>query len=159
MSYVVGDVLSSGFASLPEEPRRKSKFDNPGLCNIPSIPLAWRDAQKLLQALEGHGMKLNDSWMGGVPDVEWWTGDMNSPMILLKNEQDEIDRAPIYNVLGKITGIEQPEKSIIVGNHRDACRTSPAYYFQFKEPGIPKTSVGSPVTLDKCFYSTYILEE
>lgn len=38
----------------------------------------------------------------------------------LKNEQDEVERAPIYNVLGKINGIEQPEKSIILGNHHDA---------------------------------------
>ena len=121
MSWVIGDVLSSGFASFPEEDKRNSKDNNPGLNNIPSIPLAWRDAQKLLQALQGHGMKLDDRWgKGGVPDVEWWTGDSSSPTVLLMNEQDEVERSPIYNVLGRITGIEQPEKSIVVGNHRDS---------------------------------------
>ena len=123
MSWVVGDVLSSGFASLPGEKRRESKENNPGLNKIPSIPLAWRDAQRLLQALRGHGIEFEDgsSWIGGVPGVnKWWTGDQHSPIVLLQNEQDEVERAPIYNVLGKITGIEQPEKSIIVGNHRDA---------------------------------------
>jgi len=125
MSWVVGDVLSPGFASLPGESKRISKDNNPGLNNIPSIPLAWRDAQKLLQAIKGHGKAMTNAeewheWTGAVPDVEWWTGDQKSPTVHLKNEQDEVERQPIYNVLGKIVGIEQPEKSIIIGNHRDA---------------------------------------
>lgn len=120
MSWVAGDVLSPGFASLPGEQRRDSKEDSKGLNKIPSIPLAWRDAQKLLQALKGHGTELDRDWQGGVPDVEWWSGDSKSPVVELVNEQEEVDRRPIYNVLGKITGLEQPEKSIIVGNHRDA---------------------------------------
>ena len=121
MSWVIGDVLSPGFASLPGERKRVSKENNPGLTNIPSIPLAWRDAQKLLQAIKGHGEKVPENWVGGVPDVdEWWTGDQNSPIVHLKNDQDEVERQPIYNVLGKIAGFEQPDKAIIVGNHRDA---------------------------------------
>lgn len=76
------------------------------------IPLSWRDAQKLLRALRGHGIKLDDHWKGVVPEVdEWWTGDANSPIVLLQNDQEEVERNPIYNVLGKITGVEQSEKS------------------------------------------------
>lgn len=121
-SWVVGDVLSPGFASLPGQSKRISKTENLGLNTVPSLPLAWRDAQKLLQGLKGHGKKLNNDngWIGGVPDVEWWTGDHRSPIVHLQNEQDEVDRQPIYNVLGKIEGVEQGDKSIIVGNHRDA---------------------------------------
>lgn len=37
MSWVAGDVLSSGFASFPQEERRDSKDENPGLVNIPSV--------------------------------------------------------------------------------------------------------------------------
>ena len=120
-NFVIGDVLSPGFASLPGERRRISKDESRGLVNIPSIPLAWRDAQKLLQALKGHGKKVEDpKAKGGVPDVEWWTGDSGSPTVHLMNDQIEKERRPIYNVLGSITGLEQPEKSIIVGNHHDA---------------------------------------
>lgn len=120
-SWIVGDVLSPGFASLPGERNRQSKENNPGLPKIPSIPLAWRDAQKLLQALKGYGKKIEDPKVkGGVPDVEWWTGDSGSPKVHLMNDQIEKEREPIYNVLGAIKGLEQPEKSIIVGNHRDA---------------------------------------
>lgn len=120
-SQIFGDVLSPGFPSLPDENRRTAVEDNPALNQIPSIPLAWRDAQKLLQALNGHGLRMDDHWgKGGVPDVEWWTGDQHSPVVQLQNDQDEVERAPIYNVLGKIIGIEQPDHSIIVGNHHDA---------------------------------------
>ena len=120
MSWVVGDVLSPGFASLPGEKHRESKDNNPGLNNIPSIPLAWRDAQKLLEVIQGKGVKLEGDWVGGVPDIEWWSGDQSSPTVHLKNEQDEVERQPMYNVLAKITGTEQPEKTVTIGNHRDA---------------------------------------
>ncbi len=119
-NWVLGDVLSSGFASLPIEPNRNSKDSNLGLINIPSIPLSWRDAQNLLQSLKGYGHKVPDGWKGGIEDFEKWTGDQNSPIVHLANQQDEVERQPIYNVIGKITGLEQPEKSVIVGNHRDA---------------------------------------
>ena len=57
-------------------------------------------------------MKLDDDWKGEVPEVaEWWTGDANSPTVLLQNDQEEVERNPIYNILGRITGIEQAEKS------------------------------------------------
>lgn len=42
-------------------------------------------------------MKLDD-WKGAVPEVdEWWTGDASSPIVLLQNDQDEVERNPIYN--------------------------------------------------------------
>lgn len=108
-SWVVGDVLSPGFASLPGEQKRISKENNPGLNNIPSIPLSWRDAQKLLQAIKGHGEEVPNEWVGDVPDVNWWTGDQSSPIVHLMNEQDEVEKQPIYNVIGKITGLEVSE--------------------------------------------------
>lgn len=37
MSWIVGDVLSKGFASLPGERRRDPKEGNSGLVNIPSV--------------------------------------------------------------------------------------------------------------------------
>ncbi|KAI9762141.1 MAG: Inositol-pentakisphosphate 2-kinase [Chaenotheca gracillima] len=119
MSWVVGDVLTPGWAST-KGAKSVSKDNNPGLVNIPSIPLPWRDAQRLLQALKGHGKKVPKDWVGGVPEVEWWSGDSKSPTVHLMNEQDEDEKRPILNVMGKIFGLEQREKMIIVGNHRDA---------------------------------------
>lgn len=122
MSWVVGDVLTPGFASLDGEKGRLRPVDSPGLVQIPSLPIAWRDAQRLLQVLKGHGAKVPSEWVGGVPEVsQWWTGDKkSSPTINLANMQDEVNKQPIYNVIGRIAGWEQPEKKIIVGNHRDS---------------------------------------
>ena len=119
MSWVLGDVLTPGWAST-HDAKRISKDHNPGLVNIPSLPLAWRDAQPLLQSLKGHGQELPDDWRGGIPDVQWWSGDHTSPVVLLQNEQDEPERQKIFNVMGVINGLESTSKSIIVGNHRDA---------------------------------------
>ncbi|KAI9929106.1 hypothetical protein ASPWEDRAFT_25049 [Aspergillus wentii DTO 134E9] len=121
MSWVAGDVLSPGFASTPGEKNRLKPEDSPGLTNIPSIPIAWGDARRLLQVLKGHGSKVPLDWVGGVPDVsQWWTGDSSSPTVNLMNLQDEVERQPIYNVFGRIVGLEQPDKKIIIGNHRDS---------------------------------------
>jgi N-acetylated-alpha-linked acidic dipeptidase len=119
MSWIVGDVLTPGWSST-KDAKRISKDNNPGLVNIPSLPLSWRDAQTLLQSLKGHGQSLPAEWHGGVPDVEWWSGDHTSPVVLLQNDQDENDKQRIYNVVGTIDGIETSAKSIVVGNHRDA---------------------------------------
>ena len=121
MSWVVGDVLSPGFASTSQEKKRLKPAESPGLNKIPSLPIAWRDAQRLLQVLKGHGAEVPSKWVGGVPSVDsWWTGNATSPKVNLVNLQDEVERQPIYNVVGQITGIEQPDKKIIVGNHRDS---------------------------------------
>lgn len=120
VSWVVGDVLSPGWASTSEERRRLSPEESSGLVGIPSIPLAWRDAKHLLQSLQGQGKEVPPNWQGGSLGGGYWTGDQGSPTVKLVNMQDEVTRAPIYNVLGRISGWEQPEKKVIVGNHHDA---------------------------------------
>ncbi|KAG9235128.1 hypothetical protein BJ875DRAFT_282109 [Amylocarpus encephaloides] len=119
MSWVVGDVLTPGWGSV-KGAERVSKENNPGLVNIPSIPLSWGDAQNLLKAMKGVGQAAPEEWTGGIPDVEYWSGNLSSPKVHLVNEQDEVTEQPIWNVMGKIKGVEQGEKSIIVGNHRDS---------------------------------------
>lgn len=119
MSWVVGDVLTPGYASKQGAPR-VSKEDNPGLVNIPSIALSWGDAKHLLESIQGFGTLAPNEWKGGIPNVEYWSGNLTSPKIHLVNDQDEVDEQPIWNVMGKINGVEQKEKSIVIGNHRDA---------------------------------------
>lgn len=119
-SWVVGDVLSPGWPSLPDKGKRLNPSESAGLNKIPSLPISWDDAQHLLLALRGHGKSMTEIWKG-VPNVEYWTGDVSSsPQVNLRNSQEEVTYQPIYNVIGHITGWEQPEKKIIVGNHHDA---------------------------------------
>ncbi|KAM3498898.1 hypothetical protein MY10362_007810 [Beauveria mimosiformis] len=119
MNWILGDVLTPQWESEEQSPRVKVS-DAVGLVQIPSLPLAWRDAQPLLQSLKGHGQAVHPDWNGAVPDVEWWTGDLSSPTVRLQNEQDEVEKQKIWNVYGRIEGMETGSKSIIIGNHRDS---------------------------------------
>jgi len=118
-NWVIGDVLTPGWEST-EGQLRETREQTKGLVQIPSLPLAWRDAQVLLQHIQGFGEPCPKNWRGRVPDVAWWTGNSSSPIVRLKNQQDEVDKQKIWNVYTKLEGIEQTEKSIIIGNHRDA---------------------------------------
>jgi hypothetical protein len=139
-SWLLGDPLTPGYPSHKDaKPNQDDAiiFDMPshkgakssqgpdanitGLPQIPSLPLAWRDAQHLLQALKGHGQKVPDQdWEGGVPDVEWWTGDVRSPQVRLVNQNSINDKQQIWNVHGLVQGMETPGKKLIVGSHRDS---------------------------------------
>ncbi|KAF5580412.1 n-acetylated-alpha-linked acidic dipeptidase 2 [Fusarium pseudocircinatum] len=117
-NWGIGDPLSPGYGSKGDQRITLDKAN--GLVGIPSLPLAWRDAKVLLQHLKGYGEKVPNKWEGGVPDVEWWTGSEKSPIVRLKNEQDEDSLHTIWNVYGRINGMEQTSKSIIIGNQRDS---------------------------------------
>ncbi|KAJ4304950.1 hypothetical protein N0V90_000478 [Kalmusia sp. IMI 367209] len=121
-NMIVGDVLTPGRPSTKDE-KRMPKDKNPALPTIPSIPISWKDAQKLLQSLNGIGQKVHDEWVGGVPDVgkEWWSGHpKDSPTVNLMNNQEEVDKQRITNVFGSFIGSEDKAKKIIIGNHRDS---------------------------------------
>ncbi|KAH8732377.1 N-acetylated-alpha-linked acidic dipeptidase 2 [Phaeosphaeriaceae sp. PMI808] len=120
-NMVLGDVLTPGRPSIAKQ-ERMSKESTPGLPKIPSLPLSWKNAQKLLQSLQGSGTKLQVDWTGGVPDVgEWFSGHPDTaPKVNLQNIQDETDHQLITNVFGALRGMEDGARKIIVGNHRDS---------------------------------------
>lgn len=122
-SWVLGDPLTPGWAST-EGAKRLEIEGNPGLVNIPSLPIGWRDAEPLLKALQGHGFDVPEKWVGGPPgfDKKWSSGDASAgaPVVHLKNLNDESKKQKIWNLHGLIQGIETPNKKIIIGNHRDS---------------------------------------
>ncbi|KAL1610331.1 hypothetical protein SLS60_001997 [Paraconiothyrium brasiliense] len=126
-NMIVGDVLTPGLPSTKDQ-KRMSKDKNPALPTIPSIPISWKIAQKLLQSLQGIGEEIApegnyEHWIGGVPDVgeKWWSGHPDkSPQVNLQNNQEEVDKQRITNVFGSFLGSEDKAKKIIVGNHRDS---------------------------------------
>lgn len=121
-NMIMGDVLTPGRPSIKKQ-ERMSKDKNPALPKIPSLPLSWKDAQKLLKSLQGSGEQLPDEWVGGVPDVgdKWYSGHpTTSPKVNLQNHQDEIQQQRITNVFGSLRGNEDPARKIVIGNHRDS---------------------------------------
>lgn len=118
-NWVIGDVLTPGFASTADA-KRIPKENSKALVKIPSISISSEDAATLLQAIGGIEHIVPDGWAGGLEGVEYWIGNLSSPVVHLVNDQDEVEQQPIWNVVGKIRGVEQTEKSVIIGNHRDA---------------------------------------
>ncbi|KAI8936901.1 hypothetical protein NX059_006133 [Plenodomus lindquistii] len=121
-NIIMGDVLTPGNPSIKKQGRMAPNH-SPGLPKIPSLPLSWKNAQRLLKSLKGSGQELPDEWKGGVPDVgdKWFSGHPDtSPKVNLRNEQDEVEQQRITNIFGSIKGNEDSLRKIIIGNHRDS---------------------------------------
>ncbi|KAJ1732326.1 Vacuolar protein sorting-associated protein 70 [Coemansia sp. Benny D160-2] len=117
-----GDPLTPGYPAKRDAPRIDPK-DAKNINRIPSLPLSYRDAIPLLQALQGHGRnasEIDGDWVGGLTTkgIEYWTG----PSILNVNLLNRVEyrTVPIQNVIGRIKGWEDPDHAVIIGNHRDA---------------------------------------
>lgn len=75
----------------------------------------------MLKSLNGGklcGSELGEGWAGSLEEVDYCVGNTDRrPIVNLVNNVQFL-YAPIYNVIGRITGRLQEE--IILGNHRDA---------------------------------------
>jgi N-acetylated-alpha-linked acidic dipeptidase len=110
-----GDPLTEGHPAT-ENATRIRRDDSKILPKIPSLPLSWEDALPLLRATEGLGLNGGDDWLGGSKDVNYYSGPTEGEVILTNHVEDKI--TPVWNVIGRIEGAEEPERSIILGNHR-----------------------------------------
>ena len=120
-NWVLGDPLTPGRASR-QNARRENVDGNPALPKIPSLPLSWRDAEILMQSLQGVGAKVPKEWMlnnGKFGDTGSKTAN-GAPIVKLRNYNDENAKQRIYNLHALVQGLEQPQKKIIVGARRDA---------------------------------------
>ncbi|KAI9282534.1 hypothetical protein BY458DRAFT_531008 [Sporodiniella umbellata] len=114
LSLLSGDPLTPGYPALENATRLTS---SPALPKIPSLPLSWEDALPLLKAMQGHGVRAGQGWTGGLP-VDYFSGPTEGEAILVNHVENKT--TPIWNVIGRIEGTEEPEKVILLGNHRDA---------------------------------------
>jgi N-acetylated-alpha-linked acidic dipeptidase len=89
---VPGDPLTPGWASVPGAPRL-ARAAAASLPTIISAPLSFKDARVLLAA--------------------------DAPIVRMVVRSDDRVR-PIWTVTGLIRGSDDPERLVIVGNHRDA---------------------------------------
>ncbi|HUR20333.1 MAG TPA: M28 family peptidase, partial [Vicinamibacterales bacterium] len=80
---------------------------------IPSLPISYREAEKLLRSLSGP--RVPNEWQGGLP-FSYHVGP-GSAAVEMKVDMDE-GLKPIYNVMVTIPGTT--DQVVVVGNHRDA---------------------------------------
>ncbi|KAG2527965.1 hypothetical protein JM16_002433 [Phytophthora kernoviae] len=113
-----GDPLTPGWASLLGAKYLKYE-DVTTIPHLPTLPLSYGQAKYILKALRGK--QAPASWQGGLtfPDGGYHIGDDSSTVLNLDLEMDN-SIGPIWDVIGTIEGSEEPDKQVILGNHRDA---------------------------------------
>src|SRR5689334_14530771 len=112
---VAGDPLTPGYASLPGAPRIKAE-DALSMPKIIMVPMSYRDATPLLRALGGP--EAPKEWQGAL-GFTYHVGGGASATVHVKVDMDSATRS-IYVVEGRIRGTEEPDKYVLLGNHRDA---------------------------------------
>ena len=111
---VPGDPLTPGWASTdsaPRIPETESKI----LPKIPMVPLSALEARQILKRLRGHAAP--GSWQGGLP-FTYHLGDDTLKVHLALEMENRV--TPIWDVIARIQGSEEPEKLVILSNHHDA---------------------------------------
>ncbi|MBI1799300.1 MAG: M28 family metallopeptidase [Candidatus Eisenbacteria bacterium] len=109
-----GDPTTPGWPSR-EGGRRLKPAEARGIPRIPSLPLSWGEARKILTSLEGPQSPA--AWQGGLP-LTYHLGP-GPAKLHMKVGQDYAVR-PIWNVIASLRGRELPDQWVICGNHRDA---------------------------------------
>lgn len=120
-----GDPLTPGWPSTPDGPRldkaQAYNEDDPkmkGYSTLPKIPvqpLSWADALPLLAGLQGQ--IPSESWRGAL-NVSYAAGP--GPVRVHLELEFDYSTKDIWNVVGSIRGHEEPDRLVIIGNHRDA---------------------------------------
>lgn len=109
-----GDPLTPGWAST-KEAHRIPITEATDLPQIPVAPLAYRDAEPLLRALAGPNVAKG--WQGGLPFAYHIGPGLAKVRLKVRSEHKN---RPIYNVIAKLKGTENPDQWVILGNHHDA---------------------------------------
>lgn len=111
---VPGDPLTPGWASV-DGARRITSTEARSVPTVIAVPLSWRDAKPLLEALTGPVAPT--SWQGALP-ITYRVGP--GPTTVRVNVAMDDSLRSIWVVEGRIRGTEEPDKYVVLGNHRDA---------------------------------------
>lgn len=113
LSIQPGDPSTPGGAPSIDGAKRIARDQMNNVPKIPSLPIAYREAEKLLRNLGGP--RVPNDWQGGLP-FAYHVGP-GGAAVEMKVEMDE-GLKPIYNVIATIPGTT--DQVLVVGNHRDA---------------------------------------
>lgn len=114
LSIHPGDPLTPGWGAT-KGARRLKPEEAKNIPHIPAMPVSYRDAAPLLQALAGP--VVPSGWQGGLPfTYHIGPGPTKAHLKVVMDNQVR----PIWNVTGVLRGAEEPEKVILLGNHHDA---------------------------------------
>ncbi|RLV90331.1 Uncharacterized protein TRE1 [Spathaspora sp. JA1] len=104
-----GDILTPGWASEDGYVTRVTWDKSEITPKIPSIPISYKDGEKLLSYLDT-----------GVKFAKLFSGNGQGIPLQIKISNTNRQVHPIWNVVGSIEGREQSEKGVIIGAARDS---------------------------------------
>ncbi len=109
-----GDPRTPGWASVPGG-RFLPAETAVSMPTIAAAPMSYRDARKILEKMTGP--TAPNAWQGGLP-FQYRLGPSSDKLHLII-ENDRKVRS-IWNVVGRLRGVERPDEWVVLGNHRDA---------------------------------------
>ena len=110
-----GDPETPGVASTPDLPDSSRISPEGNQPHIISIPISYKDASPILQALKGPSVP--QGWQGALP-FRYHIGASGVKAHLVS--QQDYQRRTIWDVIGTVKGTEFPDEWVVAGNHRDA---------------------------------------
>jgi len=114
MTGYVGDPLTPGVAAT-KPATRLSRKEQAILPRVPTAPLSYEDASPILENLTGPVAPRE--WQGALP-LTYHVGP-GAAKVHLKLDMDFRTR-PIWDVVARIPGAAEPDRWVVLGNHRDA---------------------------------------
>jgi N-acetylated-alpha-linked acidic dipeptidase len=109
-----GDPLTPGAGSTPGV-KRLALNDANTILKIPVLPISYADAEPLLAALGGAVAPA--TWRGALP-LTYHLGP--GPAKVHLKVLSDWHQKPLYDVIARIRGVQEPDHWIIRGNHHDA---------------------------------------
>jgi N-acetylated-alpha-linked acidic dipeptidase len=113
MVLYTGDPLTPGVGSTPGAKRLAIK-DAKTILKIPVLPMSYGDAEPLLAALGGPVAPA--TWRGGLP-LTYHLGP--GPAKVHMKVVSDWTQKPLYDVIAKLRGAQEPDRWIVRGNHHD----------------------------------------
>ncbi|KAF3442960.1 hypothetical protein FNV43_RR16878 [Rhamnella rubrinervis] len=114
----VGDPTTPGWPSTEDcERLNDEEVENGGQVPlIPSLPISAQDGERILRSIGGQVAKVD--WQGSKDGPIYRVGPGPGTVNLSYIGKQYI--GTIQNVIGVIEGAEEPDRFVILGNHRDA---------------------------------------
>jgi N-acetylated-alpha-linked acidic dipeptidase len=113
MTLYSGDPLTPNVGAIPGA-KRLAIRDAKNILKIPVLPISYADAEPLLAAMGGRVAPA--AWRGGLP-LAYHVGP--GPAKVHMKVLSDWSQKPLYDVVAKIRGSQEPDRWIIRGNHHD----------------------------------------
>ncbi|MFN2577387.1 MAG: M28 family metallopeptidase [Pyrinomonadaceae bacterium] len=111
-----GDPLTPGKPAIPGVPRLSLEEAYADIPRIPVQPLAYDQARKLIEPLQGP--LRSKGFQGGFP-FPYHVGGTDAVRVHLQTDMDYQSRT-LWDVVARIDGAQEKDRWVIMGNHRDA---------------------------------------